>query len=75
MAWKTKRRKTSCGIVASFRYTQRESGKWKVVAAGNFRAGRNPVPSAFVPFEISNAVCCSLEFETEAGVLAYIEAV
>jgi hypothetical protein len=63
--------KTSFGIVVSWNIHQSKDGKWRLSGVGSGRRGNSPVPSEFLPFEISNAVMSPLKpafdsFETAA---------
>lgn len=53
------------GITATWRIGKNRSGKFKVVSLGRPKIGRDPIPLAFIPFEMSNAVINSPEFDTE----------
>ena len=62
---KTLRCKSSSGITATWRIGQTREGKFKALSLGKTNVGRNPLPLAFVPFEMSNAVINGPSFETE----------
>lgn len=62
---KTLRFKSNSGITATWRIGQNREGKFKALSLGNAKAGRNPLPLDFVPFEMSNAVINGPSFETE----------
>lgn len=62
---KTIRCKTKCGLTVTWRIGKARSGKFKALSLGKAKAGRDPVPLEFVPFELSNAVLGSgIEFAT-----------
>lgn len=52
---KTIRFKSRCGLTATWRLYKHKDG-YGVLSIGNFKSGRTPVPSAFAPFEILDAV-------------------
>ncbi len=56
--------KARCGLSCQWSIGQTKDGKWKAMSLGNVKRGRNPVPSDFVPFELSNAVYNGPTFET-----------
>lgn len=73
MKFKKKRLKTSHGITASFGYGQNKEGKWRVTSCGSLKMGRHNLPTAFAPFELSDAVMNPFKvFDTEEQVLDFI---
>ena len=69
--------KTSHGYVVSWNIRMRKDGKWSVFGVGSARLGRAPVPSAFLPFEISNVVMssCKPEFDNFEDAERYVRAI
>jgi hypothetical protein len=53
--YKKIRCKAQCGLSCQWTIGEK-AGRWRLVGLGNVKNGRNPVPTDFVPFELSNAV-------------------
>ena len=61
---KSIRCKAKCGLSLKWRLGQTKDGKWKPLSVGDCRRGGIPIPTDFVPFEISNAVVNGPRFDT-----------
>lgn len=74
MPSKSFRCKASNGLSCKWTVATDKEGKWKVIALGSVKNGRNPVPSSFVPFELSNEVMRAIKptFDSAAEVEAYV---
>lgn len=64
------------GLSCKWTFAQNTDGKWKIIALGGVKNGRNPVPTSFVPFGLSDVVMRAIKptFDSAAEVEAYVRA-
>ncbi len=72
MTWRTFRCKGKSGLSCKWSIGQNKEGRWEIMSLGNVKNGRLTVPSAFVPFELSNAVMNGPEFSTAEEAERYV---
>lgn len=73
------RAKAKCGL--SLKWTigpNREGTKWKAIAVGDAKMGRQPIPTAFIPnhdFAISSAVIGGPSFDSLDEAERYVRSI
>ena len=70
--WKKFRCKSQCGLSIKWAIGQTKDGKWKAMSLGDCKMGRNPIPTDFVPFELSSAVYNGPRFDTATEAELYV---
>jgi hypothetical protein len=70
--WKNIRCKARCGLSIKWGIGQTKDGKWRAMSLGDAKNGRSPVPTDFVPFELSNAVYNGPKFDTPEQAEAFV---
>jgi hypothetical protein len=61
---KTIRCKARCGLSCKWVLDRTKDGQFKAISLGGAKRGRDPVPTAFIPFELSSAVIGGPSFPT-----------
>lgn len=65
------RSKTRCGLSVRWGINTNKDGKWKIVSLGEARNGRDPFPTALLPFDLTNAVINGPAFKTQGEAEIY----